>query len=374
MTTMRKWIVVGMVVLLLGSCVPVLAQTAGKTRALSGAGWLYVGGSGPGNYSKIQDAIDAAADGDAVFVYDDLSPYREAVKIVRTLSLIGEDKQTTVIDAGDFDNASVVNVSADSVVIQGFTIQNGDSTNGYEGDGVEILANRVLIRDNIIIDNGYDGVRVGGYHGFQMAEANQCVLEGNLIQNNTEGVYLISGNCTISDNQISNNLVSGICVYSSDNLISCNNITLNGGEAISISYAANNIIEKNNVVGNFVGIILTDSSNNSILQNNIFENRLINVCAGGVFLTYIQTKQGPFKNIWDGNYWGNSRRLPKPIYGYLFFAIPSMWLMFCLHPLKLLHFILTGSASFNFLIPLGVVNVKFDRHPAQEPYVIPTMN
>ena len=34
----------------------------------------YVGGSGPGNYSKIQDAIENATKGDTVFVFDDSSP------------------------------------------------------------------------------------------------------------------------------------------------------------------------------------------------------------------------------------------------------------------------------------------------------------
>ena len=31
---------------------------------------LYVGGSGPGNYSEIQDAIDNASDGDTVYIYE----------------------------------------------------------------------------------------------------------------------------------------------------------------------------------------------------------------------------------------------------------------------------------------------------------------
>ena len=30
---------------------------------------LYVGGSGPGNYTKIQDALDNATEGDTVYVY-----------------------------------------------------------------------------------------------------------------------------------------------------------------------------------------------------------------------------------------------------------------------------------------------------------------
>jgi hypothetical protein len=42
---------------------------------------LYVGGTGEGNYSRIQDAIDDAVDGDTVFVYDDSSPYYEHIRI-----------------------------------------------------------------------------------------------------------------------------------------------------------------------------------------------------------------------------------------------------------------------------------------------------
>ena len=47
----------------------------GIIKSLSSGNTLYVGGSGEGNYSKIQDAINGASDGDTVFVYDDSSPY-----------------------------------------------------------------------------------------------------------------------------------------------------------------------------------------------------------------------------------------------------------------------------------------------------------
>jgi len=51
---------------------------------------LYVGGSGPGNYTKIQDAIDDASYGDTVFVYNgtysDYSPENNTfVKITKVL-------------------------------------------------------------------------------------------------------------------------------------------------------------------------------------------------------------------------------------------------------------------------------------------------
>ena len=60
-------------------------------------GTLYVGGSGPGNYSTIQSAINDAVDDDTVFVYDDSSPYNENVVVDKSIELTGEDKNTTIM-------------------------------------------------------------------------------------------------------------------------------------------------------------------------------------------------------------------------------------------------------------------------------------
>jgi len=62
---------------------------------------LYVGGAGPGNYSKIQDAINNASDGDTVFVCDDSSPYQENLLVNTSVYLLGENRDTTVIDGGE---------------------------------------------------------------------------------------------------------------------------------------------------------------------------------------------------------------------------------------------------------------------------------
>jgi len=59
---------------------------------------LYVGGSGEDNYTRIQYAINDANPGDIVFVYDDSSPYYECIVIDKSINLIGEDKNDTVID------------------------------------------------------------------------------------------------------------------------------------------------------------------------------------------------------------------------------------------------------------------------------------
>ena len=104
---------------------------------------LYVGGSGPNNYSSIQAAIDAASDGDTVFLYDDSSPYKEILEIGKTINLIGEDRDTTIIE-GKKTFFTLVLGGADNIVISGFTITNVLYPS-YSGDGITIWSNNNLI-------------------------------------------------------------------------------------------------------------------------------------------------------------------------------------------------------------------------------------
>ena len=83
---------------------------------------LYVGGIGAGNYTSIQQAIDNASTDDTIFVYDDSSPYYENILINKTLSLIGENHLTTIID-GNESNGHLICITAESVMLTGFTLQ-----------------------------------------------------------------------------------------------------------------------------------------------------------------------------------------------------------------------------------------------------------
>ena len=78
-----------------------------STIPISDGNILYVGGSGGGNYSTIQSAIDDANSGDTVFVYDDSSPYYENIEIDKSINLIGENRETTKI-YDDWDYYSVI--------------------------------------------------------------------------------------------------------------------------------------------------------------------------------------------------------------------------------------------------------------------------
>ena len=64
----RKGLAVGIILLFIEICIiPAIAQDIEKPLSTSRGNWLYVGGSGPGNYTKIQDAIDNAFDDDNIF-------------------------------------------------------------------------------------------------------------------------------------------------------------------------------------------------------------------------------------------------------------------------------------------------------------------
>ena len=90
-----------------------------STIPFSNGNTLFVGGSGPGNYTRIQDAINDANDGYTVFVYN--GTYYENVWVGKSISLIGEDKYTTIIDGQNIPNNNTVLIFADNVILKGFT-------------------------------------------------------------------------------------------------------------------------------------------------------------------------------------------------------------------------------------------------------------
>ena len=61
-----------------------------RYQSSSRGNWLYVGGSGPGNYTRIQDAINASSDGDTVFVLNRI--YYEIYKSGQINYSLGENQ------------------------------------------------------------------------------------------------------------------------------------------------------------------------------------------------------------------------------------------------------------------------------------------
>ena len=78
------------------SFIPVFSSSNTLNQLSNDNTTLYVGGSGPGNYSIIQEAINDAQPGDTVFVYAGF--YQENLIVGKLISLIGENKSSRIID------------------------------------------------------------------------------------------------------------------------------------------------------------------------------------------------------------------------------------------------------------------------------------
>ena len=141
---MKRILAIGIILLFIGMSISSSTgfnEREQSIKTLNGK-TLYVGGSGSGNYTKIQDAIDNTSDGDTVFVYNDSSPYYEHVIVNITINLYGEDRNSTVIDGSN--SGTVIWVLADWVNIKGFTIQSGFS-------GVNLFCSNSSVFMNTII-------------------------------------------------------------------------------------------------------------------------------------------------------------------------------------------------------------------------------
>ena len=287
---------------------------------------------GSADFSKIQEAINAASPGDTIYVYN--GTYYENILVNKTLTLIGENTETTMIDGGG--TGTVVTISANNVTLTGFTLRNGwegadisgspyniISHNSIYGNfvtnmtgsvdaGIEIRyshSNTIhdntitnnkgsaiaiittahwvdgmkdynphnnIVYDNIIANNRY-GISAGGNNIIRdntlenscgISGGSNSIIIGNTI-NNGSGIFIGGSGSTIKDNTINNSGYSIVLTSSKYNLI--HNNTINNGLGISISlgmHSSNNIISKNKITSSNYGIYLCYHSTNNIISGN----------------------------------------------------------------------------------------------------------
>jgi nitrous oxidase accessory protein NosD len=140
---------------------------------------LYVGGSGPGNYSSIQSAINASSNGSTIYVYS--GTYLESISINKSINLMGENTNTTVIEG--FQSFIVVEIPLNGVSIQGFTIKGGQYMIGDTSNiGIQILSNNNIVNNNNI-QNLDIGIKIIN------SSSNNSIYHNNFFINNTESAY-----------------------------------------------------------------------------------------------------------------------------------------------------------------------------------------
>ncbi len=199
---------------------------------------IYVDINGNGDFTSIQDAIDASVDGNIIIVRS--GTYYEKLKINKSISLIGEDKNTTIIsrnNTGDIDHLLTLEVNNSR--IENFTFENGSSSL---------------------------------FSCFLLTRSSNNTIKNNIIIGFNHGIYVLS--------------------YSDKNIISDNFIS-NNEFGIRIKGCHFNNVSKNTIKNNDRGVYCCCGAEyNEIYFNNFFEN-----------YEYNGIESSTLSNYWDNNYW-----------------------------------------------------------------------
>jgi parallel beta-helix repeat protein len=148
----------------------------------------------PMDFPSIQGAIDNANPGDTVFVYN--GTYNERILVWKSLVVLGQDSQITIIDGGGL--GTVVNINASLVTVNGFTVRNSGVGQGDCGITLRLVSS-CLVFGNNIVDNAV-GVLLNNaslntfYHNNFVNNTVQVSLEVGGYFNNWDDGYPSGGN------------------------------------------------------------------------------------------------------------------------------------------------------------------------------------
>ena len=249
-------------------------------------------------FMYIRDGVDDAGKDDIVYVYSG-TYYESTLFIEKTISLTGEDQDTTIIDGNG--HGDVVFIIADNVELSGFTIKHSAAFRCgiYVSSSSNTIVNKNIIKDT--------------YFGVYSFRSFYTIISENIITTNNNGYGIRisqSSNNTISENTITNNLESISLNSASYNNFYGNNIT-NNGNGFSITKedpayqdSIKNNIYKNNITNNNGLGIKIFGNYSGTYDNNIYHNNFIN---------NNQNAYDEYDNTWyntdlkEGNYWDDHK-------------------------------------------------------------------
>jgi len=200
-----------------------------------------------GQYTTIQQAVNAAKSGDTISIAP--GTYTENVVVDKPLTITAASAQPTVRAADA--SKDVFLLTSSGVRINGLTI-------------------------------------TGGASGVKLQNSSKCVVTNIVAQDNVRGVYLsYSTENEISNNNLANNGYGAYGDYASGNTISSNVATGEKGssaalgDGIFLNYGDSNTIARNNLSANHVfGISIYTSTRNIISNNTMSYNDNVGVRLG----------------------------------------------------------------------------------------------
>jgi len=305
-------------------------------------------------YKYIQDAIDAADEGDTIKVLEGLYPGDFVID--KSLTLTSENKIQTIIESGQ-QNAYLIDITASSVSLEHFTIKDQTLTSHRKAvihiasdvSGTRIVNNNVNhskngygiqidgSSNNVVLDNTIDSTRgifiknsnvlsidsntVGNctnYPALRLVSSNGNDIRGNLFEKSYYGIYSeSSSDNSIFNNTILSNVNSAILMNSgTENTFKNNSISLNGNVGIDLGSSDGSIIG-NVLDNNMIGIRIRGDGNvineNLISSNNLYGLHAQSGSSNNIIYNNEFVKRGASNaleegnNHWDyggiGNYW-----------------------------------------------------------------------
>jgi parallel beta-helix repeat protein len=242
----------------------------------------------PDDYVTIQEAINNANEEDTIYVRT--GTYYEHLYIYKnSLTLIGENRDNTIIDSNW--TGTVIYITANDIMITGFTIQRGGGLWPYSGIFLDYSSNSCLYNNEAINNDHY---------GIYLRDSTNISVYANDALDNYVGIVLYSStDISVFNNNVTNNTM-GIFLQESSNISVFNNkVDRNNGDGIVLIPASDVSLHNNNITNNGYGISLYYSSS----YNSIFHNNFINNAQ--------QVYSSDCVNVWDdgypsgGNYWSD---------------------------------------------------------------------
>jgi len=217
------------------------------------------------DYDTIQEAIDAPQTMNGHTIFVDEGTYYENVYVNKTVTLIGENRETAIINGSRVGNT--LYVVANNVTVSNFTITGSEL--GFQTTyGIYVNSSNNAFFNNIIAENNW---------GIGFDEAHNNTVSSNLITSNMVGHYIEhSDNNLFKRNVLTNNSIGFYSIDSDCNVFD-ENIAETEGEAILVLDAHLCTFKRNTLIDNTIGFWLEKVSDSLFLENSIVNNRHVGI-------------------------------------------------------------------------------------------------
>jgi parallel beta-helix repeat protein len=212
-------------------------------------------------YSTIQSAINDVNTMSGHTIRVAVGTYYENLTLNKQISLIGDDRSNTILNAGGVNNRNAINVTADNVHISALTLTN----TGTWGWAININTASNCHVSNIVANT---------FYGIDMIYG----LGGHIIENCSITAQLGLQIESVDGNTVQNNIIIGssfgVNFYTSNSNLLKNNLIRDciAGNGLYMEPSNSNTISDNTFFNNNYGIYIESGTANNIYHNNFISN------------------------------------------------------------------------------------------------------